>query len=125
MMVRVFSVFLIVLSLFLGFQQAIIVMHFKLNQERIEKAYCVNKNRPGMECHGLCHLRKQLDSQEQSDAANIKNYPRVELFVVSVFEYKIDETEIESAEEIILYQEENYKEPMREIFIPPPIIMLV
>lgn len=125
MMVRVFSVFLIVLSLFLGFQQAIIVMHFKLNQERIEKAYCVNKNRPGMECHGLCHLRKQLDSQEQSDAVIIKNYPRVELFVVSVFEYKIDETEIESAEEIILYQEGNYKEPMREIFIPPPIIMVV
>ena len=125
MTVRVFSVFLIVLSLFLGFQQAIIVMHFKLNQERIEQAYCVNKNRPAMECHGLCHLRKQLDSQEQSDAAIIKNYPRVELFVVSAFEYKIDETVIESAEEIILYQEENYNEPMREIFIPPPIILVV
>lgn len=46
MLVRVISGLLMLLSVLIGFQQAIIVMHFKLNQERIEKEFCENKNKP-------------------------------------------------------------------------------
>jgi len=112
------------LSVLIGFQQAIIVMHFKLNQEKIEKAYCENKNKPEMQCHGLCHLKKQLEDQENSETATLKNYPRVDMLVASDFEFILSNSDSEYNEVITAYQEVYYKEPSREIFIPPPIYYL-
>ncbi|WP_313190074.1 hypothetical protein [Sphingobacterium sp.] len=124
MLVRVISGILMLLSVLIGFQQAIIVMHFKLNQEKIEKAYCENKNKPEMQCHGLCHLKKQLEDQENSETATLKNYPRVDMLVASDFEFILSNSDSEYNEVITAYQEVYYKEPSREIFIPPPIYYL-
>ncbi|WP_254529959.1 MULTISPECIES: hypothetical protein [unclassified Sphingobacterium] len=125
MLVRVISGLLMLLSVLVGFQQAIIVMHFKLNQEKIEMAYCENKNKPEMQCHGLCHLKKQLEDQENSETAPPKNYPRVDMLVATDFEFILSDYDSECSEVITGYQEVYYKEPLREIFIPPPIYDIV
>ncbi len=125
MLVRVISGLLMLLSVLIGFQQAIIVMHFKLNQERIDKEFCENKNKPELQCHGLCHLKKQLEDQESSDTANVKNYPRVDMLVVADFEFIVDDSDTELCDVITGYQEVYYKEPLMEIFIPPPIYYIV
>ena len=36
------------------------VGYFYLNQAEIEIAYCINKDKPELDCHGRCHLRSQL-----------------------------------------------------------------
>lgn len=125
MLVRAVSGLLMLLSVLIGFQQAIIVMHFKLNQERIEKEFCENKNKPELQCHGLCHLKKQLEDQESSETANVKNYPRVDMLVVADFEFIVDDSDTELCDVITAYQEVYYKEPLMEIFIPPPIYYIV
>lgn len=43
--------------------QAITIVHFYSNQDQIENDYCVNKNKPELECHGKCHLSKVLSHQ--------------------------------------------------------------
>lgn len=121
-MKRVISVLMIILSLLIGFQQAIIVMHFNLNQEAIEQAFCVNKNKPELQCHGTCHLKKQLQKTENADSASIGIYPRVDMIPVSVAEFEARDFVSEIRNNTAIYKETFYMEPLREIFVPPPIV---
>lgn len=60
-----FTAFLIQLGL-----RPIVVLNWKINQDRITEKYCENKNRPEMECDGKCYLAKQLrqlDVEEQNE----------------------------------------------------------
>ncbi|WP_163400479.1 hypothetical protein [Flavobacterium fluviatile] len=58
-MKKVFSITMIILFLLVSFQQALIIVHFKLNQEQIEQEFCINKSKPELQCHGKCHLKKR------------------------------------------------------------------
>ncbi|SFS60994.1 hypothetical protein [Sphingobacterium wenxiniae] len=120
-MKQVFSVLMMVLSLLVGFQQTIIVMYFKLNQEAIEREFCVNKNKPELECHGTCHLKKQLQNTGNSDPASIGIYQRVDMLPISLTEFKTKILIIELRNNIPMYKAIHYAEPYREIFVPPPI----
>ncbi|VTR35104.1 hypothetical protein [Sphingobacterium thalpophilum] len=120
-MKQVFSVLMMLLSLLIGFQQAILVMHFKLNQVAIEKAFCVNKNKPEMQCHGICHLKKQLQKMENSDSDSIGVYQRVDMLPISSTEFETRRLTVEIWNGIPMYKEVHYTEPYREIFVPPPI----
>lgn len=51
--------------------QSLIVINFYVNQGYIADVYCVNKDKPKMECHGQCHLKKQLKKTEQSEPFKI------------------------------------------------------
>ena len=62
-----FTAFLIQLGL-----RPIVVLNWKINQDRITEKYCENKNRPELECDGKCYLAKQLrklDVEEQQERA--------------------------------------------------------
>ncbi len=54
-MQKVLSVLLAVLCLLIGFQKALMLVHFKLNQASIEETLCINKNQPELQCHGSCY----------------------------------------------------------------------
>lgn len=121
-MKQVFSVLMMVLSLLVGFQEAIIVMHFKLNQEAIEQEFCVNRNRPELQCHGTCHLKKQLQKTKNTDTASIGFYQRVDMLPISSMEFEARSLTVEIWNSIPIYKEIQYTEPYREIFVPPPIV---
>lgn len=58
----------ILLILALSFQFLIkigVVGYYIVNQNYITQAFCINKNKPELECNGKCHLSKQLAKQEQ------------------------------------------------------------
>lgn len=40
--------------------QTAIIIHFYANQAEIEAEFCVNLDRPELQCHGQCHLTEQL-----------------------------------------------------------------
>ena len=54
----------------LGFRETLIVSFYEMNKEYITKNFCVNKDKPEMECDGKCHMKKMLkkskDKQEES-----------------------------------------------------------
>jgi len=118
---QVFSVLMMALSLLIGFQQAIIVTHFKLNQEAIEQEFCINRNKPQLQCHGTCHLKKQLRKAENTDPTSISIYQRVDMLPISSTEFEARSLIIEIRNDIPIYKEIPYMEPDMEIFVPPPI----
>jgi len=121
-MKQVFSVLIMVLSLLIGFQQAIIVMHFKLNQEAIEQAFCINKSQPKLQCHGTCHLKKRLQETENTNQSSISMYQKVDMLPFSFIGFKAINSAIEIGANIPFYQEVFYVAPCREIFVPPKAI---
>lgn len=117
----VYSVLLMVLSLLMGFQQAIIIMHFKLNRDAIEQRFCINKNKPELQCHGTCHLKKELQETESSGSSAISNYPKIDIFPVSFTALEVTNPIIDIQSKTSIQKDTLYTSPYREIFVPPPI----
>lgn len=117
-----FSVMMLLLSLLVGFQQAIIVMHFKFHQKKIEQALCINKNRPELGCHGSCFLRKQWKEVETKDSPSTTTYPRVDMLLMFPIACELKDLEVVIETILPVYKERNYVEPYREIIVPPPIV---
>ena len=67
-MKRTVSFILSLLILLIAFQQTLLIVHYHLNRDFIEKAYCINKDKKEMDCHGKCHLKKNIeDTSHTSD----------------------------------------------------------
>lgn len=65
---RTVSFILSLLILLIAFQQTLLIVHYHLNRDFIEKAYCINKDKKEMDCHGKCHLKKNIeDTSHTSD----------------------------------------------------------
>lgn len=120
MIKRVFSVFMAFLFLLIVSQRALIIVHFKLNQGTIAQKFCVNKNKPELQCQGLCYLKKELQKTDNNDLETISFYKDFVMISVTQFEFetKIKETIIHF--KAILYREFVPKDPYFEIFKPPP-----
>ncbi|WP_017259535.1 hypothetical protein [Pedobacter arcticus] len=118
-MKRVFSVVVVVLSLLMVFQQAFMIVCFKLNQDAIEQRFCINKNAPELQCHGACHLKKKLQDAESKDST-VPTFKGVDMlfFPIPLFEVKNLVTEIRTAD--YSYQQIAYEEPGQEVILPPP-----
>ncbi|MCF8244646.1 MAG: hypothetical protein K9J37_09520 [Saprospiraceae bacterium] len=91
--IAIFTATVILLS---SMSNAVLVAKFKLNQAEIERLYCVNKAKPEIQCHGKCHLQKQLsannDHQGQptptsqlEDAVKINFFCQQDLFAAAIF----------------------------------------
>lgn len=39
---------------------------YKINIKEIIENYCINRDKPELECDGKCYLKKQLEKQEES-----------------------------------------------------------
>jgi len=74
-----------------------------------------------MQCHGVCHLKKQLQQTENSETASIGVYQRVDMLPISSTEFEARSLTVEIWNHIPIYKEIYYTEPYREILVPPPI----
>lgn len=59
MLSHISILFILLIAIGLSWQTFTIV-HFYSNQDEIEAEYCINKDKPEMNCHAQCHLSKQL-----------------------------------------------------------------
>lgn len=57
-------------------------MEYWLNRDYIAQVLCVNKSRPEMQCHGKCHLKKQLEKDAQQEKNNNTGKERFEVMFV-------------------------------------------
>lgn len=77
-MKQVFA-YLLVSAIFLHlFADLIVFVSFKINQDYIAEFLCINKDEPESNCNGCCHLKKELDEQQESKESlppqETKNY---------------------------------------------------
>lgn len=119
-MKKVFSVWMLLLILLISFQQAVIIVLFKLNQATIEQAFCINKNKPELQCHGKCHLKGKLQDAENSRSDVNSLFKNIDMLPISV---------VKTGAEILLpvyignksmYKETEYSDPYMEVLLPPP-----
>lgn len=50
------------------FLPAFTLIHFSINQEEIIEEFCVNKDKPELNCNGQCHLTEVLANQVNEDS---------------------------------------------------------
>ena len=67
------------------------VAYFELNIDYIIENYCVNKEKPQLQCHGKCHLATQLAVNTSNSSTDSYLSSIFEAFVPVYFqEYKLD-----------------------------------
>jgi len=121
-MYKVFSYIMTLIFLFVVSQQAVVIMHFKLNQQAIIKEFCVNINKPELQCNGNCHLSKELQKTEQSDSEKIMTTKNFDLAFDSNPEFEIETPNVIDNKLKMRYVEFHHKEPYLEILVPPPML---
>lgn len=70
----------------------IVYFNFWLNQEFIAENLCENREKPQMECNGMCHLKKELDKDDERKQQDNKQQVEVMLFIQSGYRYEIEKT---------------------------------
>ena len=63
--------------------------YFSLNQDEIIAEYCINKDKPELECNGHCHLKKEIQKVQvfqDDDQRENERLPQIELeFLIAIF----------------------------------------
>ncbi|MBJ2124455.1 MULTISPECIES: hypothetical protein [Flavobacterium] len=122
-MKKVFSITMTILFLLVSFQQALIVVHFKLNQNAIEKEFCVNKAKPELQCHGKCHLKKELQETEKNSDLELRSISKkIDIALNTNIQFQVSLIKIITSKKVPIYKELDLLEPCLEIFVPPPIL---
>lgn len=124
MMRKVFGILMTTLFLLLIFQQAWVVVYFKLNQVAIEKTFCINRDKPELQCQGKCHLKKELQETDHTDFSLIKRHQTSELILWSPIEFKVCVFEHSRQKAILIYRMALRATPSLRIPVPPPRLLM-
>ncbi len=57
------------------------VLYYQLNIDTIIDKYCVNKERPRLNCNGKCYLISQMKAQKQPSTKNLNTIIITEAFI--------------------------------------------
>lgn len=68
----------------------LILVNYEVNKELIAKTLCEKKDVPQSNCHGKCHLKKQLDKEEKREKSPQSFSERFEFLKVSDYENVFD-----------------------------------
>jgi hypothetical protein len=97
--------------------QYLIVLEFKVNQHFIASVLCVNRDKPDMHCNGKCHLKKQLERDQQHNGATAKERNEV-VYINDLYAY--DFCAYASSTAIIAYYQRAVPHtPLSDTFRPP------
>ena len=122
-MKKVFSILMATLILLITFQRGLIVIHFKLNQDYIEKNYCVNKTKPKLQCQGQCQLKKELQKTSDTNLENLSIYKHIELIPLKINIFKIEKIEFREKLKISFYREDLFIQNFVKRILHPPTFL--
>ena len=100
------------------------VAYYGLNMDYIIDTYCVNKERPKLNCDGKCYLMQQLSTTEENSMDDQKGVPPLmEVFFPIFFQSNVCHYGIyvlDSDMSVNVQITSFYTEPFQNIVIPPP-----
>lgn len=129
-MSRIISYLLLAQMIYFVGASSVVIFNWKINQDIITEKYCVNKDKPMMNCDGKCYLSKQLENLELKEEQERKNHPNPEEKVETVnYSWIIDDflanfVLINDDESIIQgdYLKVPFSNPyLQDIFHPPTV----
>ncbi|NOQ75010.1 MAG: hypothetical protein GQ574_23555 [Crocinitomix sp.] len=116
------SIVLIALMLIGMVWQSFTLVHFYMNRAEIAEAYCVNKDKPDLNCNGQCHLKKQLEAAIPDQEESTTTQPSQTSILLFVFA----ETHQVASCDCPVHEEKQYpdglnetKDFVSEIYHPP------
>jgi len=65
-MLKPFGVFLLSLFMFSQVYNTSVWINYEMNIDEITDLFCENTDKPELNCHGTCHLKKQLIQTDNS-----------------------------------------------------------
>ena len=65
-MFKPFGAFLLVLFMYSQVYNTSVWVNYQINVEQITNEFCENTEKPDLNCHGTCHLKKQLIQTDDS-----------------------------------------------------------
>lgn len=83
-MLRLIPYLLLAQMMYFVGAKSFVVLNWKINQDIITEKYCVNKDKPMMNCDGKCYLSKQLENLELKEEQERKDYPNPQQKVETV-----------------------------------------
>ena len=66
-MFRPVGIFLLSLFMYSQVYNTSVWVNYELNIDEITEAFCINTDKPELNCHGTCHLKKQLIQSDESN----------------------------------------------------------
>lgn len=72
-MKKLYSIFLVTLLLIISNQYAYKFIAYRINQDFITSTLCINREVPDSDCHGKCHLKSQLNEENQNSTPILPN----------------------------------------------------
>ncbi|WP_299385637.1 hypothetical protein [uncultured Lacinutrix sp.] len=103
------------------------VAYFELNIDYIIETYCVNKEKPQLQCNGKCHLAKQIatTTTTDNDGDATLNSLAESFFPVFYVDYNYDKDIKKSLKKDLrknTLQEQLYSFSFEHIHFRPPIV---
>src|SRR5690554_1510164 len=113
----------LVLGLVLSTQGLLLLQGaYVLRKDFVAEHLCVNRDRPEADCHGKCHLRKQLDEQQERE----EQRAGLEVMLSGVFLSAVAVTPQAPPAEARTYgltpQRHPPSPPEPGVFRPPPVV---
>lgn len=59
--------------------KSILTFHYFVNQAEITELFCINKEKPKLECNGKCHLAKELAKVDVEKSENPFSEPALQI----------------------------------------------
>lgn len=101
----------------------VIFISYRLNTKLIEQQFCENKNKIRLQCHGKCHLKKQIQQEEQKDKMPVNNLKEKNTIILFFVDGSPEENNSgKNNGFIILNVNLHYASPVFCIYHPPQFI---
>ncbi len=116
---RIVSILLCIGLLLQTFTCVSVLTAYQLHQEIITRYFCVNQDRPQLDCKGKCFLKKQIEKSKESSQRNTGQEDVVHLFFVPASPIAIAAAAVCELDAFCPYPEKTYSAPLFAAFHPP------
>jgi len=120
-MVKPIGIFLLSLFLYSQVYNTSVWVNYELNIDEITEAFCINTDKPELNCHGTCHLKKQLiqtDNKIPSESETSFYFNEIQLF--SGFDFiKINQPLMNTSSHLTQFEDFYSSFSGLDIFHPP------
>ncbi len=101
-------------------------MYYQLNIDYIIETYCVNTDKPELQCNGKCHLAKQLtalDTTDDSGKAVLSLFDSFfPVFSENISPFEFNSHNLYMAKQKIAFSTQNYMFNFEYFHFKPPMV---
>jgi hypothetical protein len=118
-MKRIVSILLCVCLLLQAFTCVSVLTAYRLHPEFITKYFCVNQDRPQLNCKGKCFVKKEVKKSQESSQRNAGPEDVVHLFFAPALMVTLCLAVSTATAPVPSYPQRTYPEPLFATFHPP------